>query len=180
MKLNLGCGNTIIPGFTNVDMSDLPHVDIITSVDDLSGFYDESAEYIYASHVLEYFHKGEAEAVIAEWARVLCIGGMIRIAVPDLDALFKAYRLYGIDAVLGPLYGRMDINGYTIYHKTIYNFQSLRGLLMRHGFRHVKLYRWQDTIHKDYDDWSQSYIPHMDKEHGTLISLNVEAIKEIN
>ncbi|GAG94071.1 unnamed protein product, partial [marine sediment metagenome] len=33
------------------------------------------------------------------------------------------------------------------------------------------------TIHKGYDDCSQSYIPHMDKEHGLLISLNVEAEK---
>ena len=26
-------------------------------------------------------------------------------------------------------------------------------------------------------DFSQAYVPHMDKEHGRLISLNVEALK---
>ena len=30
---------------------------------------------------------------------------------------------------------------------------------------------------KDYDDYSQAYIPHMDKERGILISLNVEATR---
>jgi hypothetical protein len=27
------------------------------------------------------------------------------------------------------------------------------------------------------DDYSQSYLPHMDKENGTLMSLNLEAVK---
>ena len=31
--------------------------------------------------------------------------------------------------------------------------------------------------HSDIDDYSQAYIPHMDKDNGTLMSLNVEAIK---
>jgi hypothetical protein len=29
-----------------------------------------------------------------------------------------------------------------------------------------------------FDDHSQAYIPHMDKENGTLISLNIETIKK--
>ena len=33
-------------------------------------------------------------------------------------------------------------------------------------------------IHIDYDDYSQAYYPHMDKDNGILISLNVEAIKK--
>jgi len=44
------------------------------------------------------------------------------------------------------------------------------------GFVHIR-YDWRQTIHKDYDDVSPAYIPHMDKEHGILISLNVEAEK---
>ena len=64
-----------------------------------------------------------------------------------------------------------------IYHKTIYNFASLEKLLIKSGFKDVKRYDWQKTIHKDYDDHSQAYFPHMDKHNGILISLNVEAIK---
>jgi len=26
------------------------------------------------------------------------------------------------------------------------------------------------------DDFSQAYLPHMDKEHGTLVSLNLEGV----
>ena len=36
---------------------------------------------------------------------------------------------------------------------------------------------WRKTEHSQFDDHSQAYLPKMNKEHGTLISLNVEAIK---
>ena len=41
----------------------------------------------------------------------------------------------------------------------------------------VKRYDWRDTEHAEFDDHSQAYLPHMDKENGTLISLNIEAVK---
>lgn len=36
---------------------------------------------------------------------------------------------------------------------------------------------WRETEHSDVDDFSQAYLPHMDKENGILMSLNIEAIK---
>lgn len=45
------------------------------------------------------------------------------------------------------------------------------------GFKNIHRYDWRETIHKDYGDFSRAYIPPMDKEHGILISLNVEAEK---
>ena len=35
----------------------------------------------------------------------------------------------------------------------------------------IRLYDWRDTEH------SQAYIPHMDKENGIFVSLNVECEK---
>jgi hypothetical protein len=43
--------------------------------------------------------------------------------------------------------------------------------------RNVVEYDWRKTEHSKFDDHSQAYIPHMDKDHGTLISLNVECTK---
>ena len=45
------------------------------------------------------------------------------------------------------------------------------------GFMMLKNIDSKDTIHKDYDDHSQAYFPHMDKENGQLLSLNIEAYK---
>ena len=36
---------------------------------------------------------------------------------------------------------------------------------------------WLSRRHKNFDDYSQAYIPHMEKNTGLLMSLNVEAYK---
>ena len=66
-----------------------------------------------------------------------------------------------------------------IYHKTVYAEHSLKVLLFENGFRNIDLYDWKDTEHSHVDDHSQAYLPHMDKENGTLISLNVECTKHV-
>ncbi len=180
LKLHLGCGKRCLPGFVHVDLGDFPHIDHRRGVDQLDIFADDAAELIYASHVLEYFDRLEARRLLAEWRRVLCGGGVLRLAVPDFVALAEVYLEYGnLDLILGPLYGRMEMGGTgrMIYHKTVYEFASLKKLLDECGFTDVRRYDWRQTIHRDYDDHSQAYIPHMDKEHGKLISLNVECVK---
>jgi hypothetical protein len=47
------------------------------------------------------------------------------------------------------------------------------------GFTDVRRYDWRETEHAHIDDYSQAYIPHMDKENGILISLNVECAKPL-
>lgn len=180
IKLHLGCGKRNIPGFVNVDLAKYNHIRHRRPVDDLSIFKNNSADLIYASHVFEYFDRLYAKKVLKEWRRVLMKGGILRIAVPDFEALGKVYKKYGnLDKIIGPLYGRWEIQGTKniIYHKTVYDFASLRRVLEENGFKNVKRYDWRKTIYKDYDDHSQAYIPHMDKKKGILISLNVEAEK---
>jgi predicted SAM-dependent methyltransferase len=180
LKLHLGCGKRVLPGFVHVDRADFPHIDYRSGVDRLPMFGNDSAELIYSSHVLEYFDRFEARAVIEEWKRVLSPGGMLRVAVPDFEALADIYfRDRNLDLILGPLYGRMEAGGRTIYHRTVYDFAALRALLEGAGFEQVRHYDWRETIHRDVDDHSQAYIPHMDKEHGTLVSLNVECRKPL-
>jgi predicted SAM-dependent methyltransferase len=182
MKLNLGCWHRYIPGFIHIDLCDMDHIDYKSSIDDLSMFDDSSVSLIYSSHSFEYFNRIKAEAVLQEWKRVLLVGGILRLAVPDFDALLEVYKKTGeIEKILGPLFGQMNIHDGTqeiaLYHKTVYNFKSLKNLLETNGFGDVKKYDWRDTIHRDYDDHSQAYYPHMDKENGILISLNIEAVK---
>jgi len=182
VKLHLGCGKRYIPGFVHVDVADLPHIDHRGDVRSLPMFKDESAELVYACHVLEYFDRVEVVDVLREWHRVLAHGGVVRLAVPDFAALTEVYRRYGeLGRVVGPLYGRIEVPAdgglRVLYHRTVYDFESLRAMLEGVGFRNVRRWDWRRTEHCDYDDFSQAYVPHMDKEHGLLISLNVEADK---
>ena len=182
IKLNLGCGKRYIPGFIHVDLDDYPHIDYKTDISDLSMFQDSYADLIYSSHTLEYFDRFDVLNVLKEWRRVLKPDGTLRVAVPDFEALVRVYQdSKDLGKIIGPLYGRMLIKTpdgeKKFYHKTVYDFASLKNVLETSGFTDVHRYDWRQTIHKDFDDWSQSYIPHMDKEHGLLISLNVEARK---
>ena len=58
-----------------------------------------------------------------------------------------------------------------------WDFDKLKKDLEKAGFTNVKRYDWRKTEHHYIDDYSQAYCPHMDKENGKLMSLNVEATK---
>lgn len=182
MRLHLGCGHRNFEGWVNVDLVNLPHIHFKSSVDKLEMFDDESAEVIYSSHTLEYFDRFHVVNLLNEWRRVLKPDGILRVAVPNFEALIEVYKkTNSLSTILGPMYGRMTVTKLSgaeqIYHKTIYDFSSLKNILVEAGFKDVKKYDWRETEHAQYDDHSQAYFPHMDKENGLLISLNVEAIK---
>lgn len=176
MKLHLGCGKRNFgEDWVHVDLEEHPHV-TWHDVTHLP-YEDNSCDVLYSSHLLEYFDREEAATVLKEWYRVLKKGGTLRVAVPDFEAICNLYKTgYSLDKFLGPLYGKMGEIPY-IFHKTIYDLRSLTHTLKKAGFYDVRRYNWRSTEHADHDDHSQAYLPHMDKEHGTLVSLNLEANK---
>ncbi len=181
MKLHLGSGSRYLKGYLHVDIADYEHIDIQSSVDKLNTIDDDTVDEIYASHVLEYFDRNEVEIVLNEWKRVLKKDGVLRIAVPNFEALIKIYQETDeIEKILGPLYGKWDLsNGSFIYHKTVYDKNSLTELLEHIGFSDIELWDWREVFkdNLEYDDHSQAYFPHMDKENGIHVSLNIQCKK---
>lgn len=176
IKLHLGCGQKYLDGWTNIDK--LPTRDGIVDddVSTLGTVTDGSADLIYACHVLEHFGRHEVEEVLRCWSRKLKDGGIVRIAVPDFEAACKRYlEKKEIREVTGFTCGGQR-NEYD-YHKMIFDFESLSLMLQKAGFEQVRRYDWRETEHAWLDDYSQSYLPHMQKETGMLMSLNVEATK---
>jgi predicted SAM-dependent methyltransferase len=178
MNLHLGCGNRFLPGYFHIDLWAYSHVNLVHDVRDLSMFKDNSIEMIYASHIIEHFDRKEAESILQEWCRVLVPNGTLRVATPDFDTLISLYNKgCAFATIVGPLYGRWDTN---FGHKTIYTSKSLQALLISSGFDNIIEWDWRTVFTGElqgYDDYSKAYIPHMDFEKGTLISLNVEARK---
>eukprot|EP00392_Amoebophrya_sp_AT5.2_P016484 g16750.t1 len=92
----------------------------------------------------------EVKDVLGKWFRVLKPDtGVLRLAVPDFGACAKLYAEKGV-----PL-------SYFVLNAA--------------GFDRVEPWDWRQTEHAHHDDYSQAYYPHMEKETGTLISLNLEA-----
>lgn len=185
IKVHLGCWHRVIPGFVHVDLCDMPHIDHKSNIDHLPFFPDGSVNLIYCSHALEYFDRDQARDVLKEWYRVLEPDGLIRLAVSDFESLIKVYKTScELARVLGPLYGKMDIvtpGGHvTLYHKTIYDEASLSSLLQQCGFVMPERWDWRTTEHAGVDDHSQAYFPHMQKDTGILVSLNLQARKPVS
>lgn len=178
LKLHLGCGPKHIPGFVHVDALDYPHVDHVAPVDDLAFVEDGTVSLIYASHVLEHFGRHEYQDVLREWHRALKPGGVLRLGVPDFGACALLYadgKIPDLEMIRGLICGGQK-DDYD-YHKIIFDEKSLSAALREIGYRETRLWDWRETEHANMDDFSQAYIPHMEKDTGTLVSLNMEAVK---
>jgi len=179
IKLHLGCGSIRLTGFINVDIRDLPGVDKVEDVISLPSFIEKSVDLIYACHVLEPLSRHDRLSGMNRWFEVLRSGGILRLAVPDFEKIVHLYtnKGVGVDQLIGFLYGGQDYE--FNFHYYCWDFKSLKSDLENVGFSNVRKYEWRETDHANIDDYSQSYWPHMQKDNGVLMSLNVEASKYV-
>jgi predicted SAM-dependent methyltransferase len=176
MKLHIGCGKKYLPGYKHLDVIDYEHVDFVCDARHLNMIKDKTVSEIYACHILEHVERSEVLGVLQEWHRVLKPGGVIRIAVPDFEAVVKEYNdKKDLMCFQGLLYGGQsyDYN----FHHVAFDIAVLKQFLDEAGYFEASRYDWRDFLPDGYDDYSRAYLPHMDFEHGRLLSLNVIARK---
>ena len=104
MKLNLGCGDKILPGYVNVDVAPAragQKPDVICDLHELTPFEDETADEILAVHVVEHFWRWEVVDVLKEWMRVLKTGGPMILECPNLQSACQQF-LRDPEAFAGP------------------------------------------------------------------------------
>jgi len=89
--LNFGCGSMTHPEWTNVDMAPtLPWV-IAHDIRRPFPFAVESYDAVYGSHVLEHIDPELVGSILGECFRILKPGGVLRVAVPDLEIIARTY-----------------------------------------------------------------------------------------
>jgi predicted SAM-dependent methyltransferase len=77
MKLNLGCGDKILPGYVNVDVVETragKRPDVLCDLHALDPFKSDTAEEILAVHVVEHFWRWGDTRIIPELRRNLLLG----------------------------------------------------------------------------------------------------------
>jgi predicted SAM-dependent methyltransferase len=172
IKLHLGCGTKHLEGYTNIDIRYLPGVDEVNNIRFLRNYKENSVDEIYACHVLEHFGRWEYKDVLKRWFEILKPGGKLRLAVPNFSAVCSYYIKTGdLESIMGLLYGGQDYD--ENYHYVTFDFNSLSNDLRSIGYKTILEWNTEDYLG---DDFSKSYLPHMDK-NGILMSLNIEAIK---
>lgn len=90
--LNLGCGSRFHEDWVNIDY--LPSDEKVIKCDILAGlpFEEGSFDACYSSHMIEHFSKEDSLLLIKEMFRVLKIGGICRIVVPDFQDCVAEYN----------------------------------------------------------------------------------------
>jgi len=97
---------------------------------------DDTADFIYTSHLLEHLFRDDAAQLLSEGWRVLKRGGRIRICVPDLA---HAMALYGVGQKRKALsYFFADSHvGALGRHQYLYDFEMLSELLTSTRFAQI-------------------------------------------
>lgn len=178
-RLHIGCGKAYLPpeeGWKNVDIFSTVRADIYADMTALP-FDRGEFDLLYASHCLEHAHRFQVLATLIHWKSLLKKGGILRIAVPDFEAVCTHYQKHkDVGVLMGLLYGGQ--NHPLNRHTTTFDFTSLSTLLIKAGFVDIHRWDWRTTDHAQFDDFSQCYLPHMKKdEGGMLMSLNLEATR---
>lgn len=175
MKLHLGCGTRRLENYLNIDERAEVNPDKIADILNLHILDLGSCKVteIYACHVLE--HLEDPAGALQHWRDILSSGGIIRIAVPDIAALFAAYQAgVRLARLSGMIWGGRRFP--SDRHRTGWDFEEMAILLRQCGFYDIKRWEPEWIFPRDYDDYSRAAIHTAEDEH-IRISLNVEATK---
>ncbi len=140
MRLYLGSRDYRPEGFLTVDIDPACDPDIVADVTDLHGIASGSVDEICASHVLEHIPWPLSFRALAEWARVLRIGGRLRVAVPDLALLSRLIAEgRNVWCAAGLLFGVGRLENQLEAHQYGYTRDMLLAMLRALGFGRIRL-----------------------------------------
>jgi predicted SAM-dependent methyltransferase len=144
-RINLGCGNKPLPGFINVDMPGNyagTKPEVFADISKPLPFSDESADEIHAYHVFEHFYRYEAEAILADWVRVLRPGGKLVLELPCLDKVIAIFshciaqgKAVPENLTLWGLYGDPVYRTPEMVHRWCYSVAELSSMFEDNGLR---------------------------------------------
>ena len=92
MKLNIGCGRDVKPGFVNIDAYERENkLDLVIDVTKEFPFKRETVDYIYAEQFIEHLTWLDGKNFLYNCYFCLKEGGMLRLVLPDYETIFRKY-----------------------------------------------------------------------------------------
>ena len=163
VKLHVGCGKNYFEGWVNIDNNsdnNISRLDIIMDLRDPLPFPDNSVDYLYNEHFLEHLSLNEGLAAIREFFRVLKPGGVMRIAMPDLESMVAAYmdpdwkkggwlQRHGLDFIETRA-ELLNINFRAWGHKWLYDWEELERRLKEAGCVAIKRRKNGQSVHEPF------------------------------
>lgn len=148
LKLHIGSGPQILPGWTNVDNVEYPGVDRVLDV--TAGLPFEDVSIIFAEHFIEHLAYSDALALLRECRRVLRDDGVLRLSTPNLDWVWTTHYRLGLtepEEVQACFMLNRAFRGWG--HQFLYNEWTLRATLLDAGFADVARCEYGQSRHPE-------------------------------
>jgi SAM-dependent methyltransferase len=175
-RMNWGCGEHPGPGWINSDVKEGPGIDISGDIRGGLPLEDDSLDYIVSIHALPEIPYGDLVVALKELRRVLKPGGVLRLALPDLERGIRAYLENDRDYFLVPDEDAESIGGKLVtqlvwygWSRSLFTPDFAEELLRKAGFAEVARCSYHET---------QSRFPEIvELDSRERESLFVEAVK---
>jgi len=163
-KLHIGCGTVYKDGWINIDNNsdnNIQKLDLNWDLRKSLPFPDDSVDFIYNEHFLEHLTVEEGILAIKDFYRVLKPGGVMRIAMPDLESTVSVYfekdwkekyksfyKKFGLTFIQTRA-ENININFRWWGHKWLYDWEELERRLKEAGCRNIKQCQIFQSEHLD-------------------------------
>jgi len=147
-KVHVGCGTTVLDGWYNVDIQDLPGVDRVLDV--TRSFPFTNLGFIFCEHFLEHLRFDDAVRFLERCAGALRAGGVLRLTTPNLDWVWATH--YGPERRGGAkISGTLMLNRafYGWGHRFLWSPEMLEEVLCAVGFADVVARQYGESPHPE-------------------------------
>jgi predicted SAM-dependent methyltransferase len=162
LKINIGCGTDYKKGWINIDNNsdhNIERLDLNWDMRSPLPFKANSVDFVYNEHFFEHLTVADGQAVMKDIMRVLKLGGVMRIAMPDLKEAVGAYynkgwknrefmKNFGLEFVQTKA-EMLNMNFSWWGHKWLYDWEELKRRLKEAGYKNIKKCQRSKSYHPD-------------------------------
>ena len=175
-RLNWGCGEWTEHGWINSDVKPGPAIDVVADIRVGLPLEPDSLDYIVAIHSLPEIPFTEIVPTLTELRRVLKPGGVLRLALPDLDKGIAAYQRRDTDYFKVPDDDARSVGAKFVtqmvwygYSRSLFTYEFIEEQLQKAGFASVANCAFKQT--------ASPYPEIVELDNRERESLFVEAVK---
>jgi predicted SAM-dependent methyltransferase len=151
-RLNWGCGDWTTAGWINADIKKGDGVDLVGDIREGLPLDSDSIDYAVSIHSLPEIPYTELIRTLVELRRVLKPGGVLRLALPDLDKGIEAYHRRDASYFKVPDEDATSVGAKFItqmvwygYSRSLFTHEFIEEQLLRAGFTSVQHCAFKQT-----------------------------------
>ena len=176
-RLHWGCGSKATAGWINADILKGRGIDISCDIHDGLPLENNSVDYAVGIHALSEIAYSNIVPVLKELHRVLKPGGVLRLALPDMEKALAAYQSGNREYFLIPDKEVASPGGKLIVHllwyggnRTLFTADFMEEMMLKAGFQSAQRCAFQQTNCR----FGSRIVELDDRPHESLF---VEAVK---